>query len=194
MRDNGHGGHGGNASVRGENSIASGGTGGEGVIGAGGDGGDAEVEGNNSVAVGGPGGRGGATEGMRGGNAEARGDNLVSAGGEGGEAPQVDGRGGRGGRSGFLVLGSEDIQLPGGTWLSQYGRGGNGGHSPQYSARLMVLAEILGYKVTMHAGSAGITDESSAERMLEFLNTRLVQSGHKWRVRIAHHCVEFCEL
>jgi hypothetical protein len=189
----GDGGRGGNARVRGQYSIAQGGKGGEGVVGAGGAGGDAEVEGNRSMAVGGPGGRGGMTEGMRGGDAAACGDNVVAAGGEGGEANQPDGRAGRGGRSGYTVLGYEDIQLPGGTWLSQYGRGGDGGHSPQYSARLLLIGEILGHDVTMSAASAGIRDADTAATVLRQLNERLSQAQLGWRVRITDSCFEFYE-
>jgi|SRR3989344_1988998 len=92
----------------------------------GGKGGDAKVSGNNSVAVGGigggagPGGKGG-----DGGSAEVVGDNAFAMGGEGGEAGQAD-RGGRGGRSPLEILGVPNTKLPDGTYLWDYGKGGDG--------------------------------------------------------------------
>jgi hypothetical protein len=103
---------------------ASGGPGGPaGAIGPGGVGGDARASGAQSVAVGGPGGRGGIGPGQEGGSVQA-GLGVTAAGGEGGEAGQP---GGRGGRSGAEVIGIPNVQLPDGTWLWDYGRGGNGG-------------------------------------------------------------------
>jgi hypothetical protein len=190
----GDGGRGGNARIRGHDSTARGGDGGEGVIGSGGPGGDAEVEGDRSTAVGGPGGRGGLGEGGPGGPATARGDNVTCAGGEGGEANQPDGRGGRGGRSGYVTLGQPDFQLPGGRWISEFGRGGDGGHSLQYAARLMVIEEILGRPITRNAISAGIHDSETAVAILNQLNERLNRDNHSWRVRVTAECFEFYEL
>jgi hypothetical protein len=106
---------------------ASGGPGGPaGAIGPGGAGGDARASGAQSVAVGGPGGRGGIGPGGAGGSVRAD-PGVTAAGGEGGEAGQPDGRGGRGGRSGAEVIGIPNVQLPDGTWLWDYRRGGSGG-------------------------------------------------------------------
>jgi hypothetical protein len=192
-RTTGDGGRGGNATVQGRNSSARGGDGGEGVVGAGGRGGDAEVHGDNSVAVGGKGGRGGLGNGGPGGRATARGHNMFSAGGEGGEANQPDGRGGRGGQNGYLALSLPDYQLPDGRWISEFGRGGDSVHSPQYAARLMVLEECWGRAISMYAASAGILDEQASASTLEHLNELLCRNGHAWRVRITAGCFEFYE-
>jgi hypothetical protein len=53
-------------------------------------------------------------------------------GGEGGEAGQHH-RGGRGGRSPLELLGMKNEQLPDGTWLWDYGRGGDGAYIPPKS-------------------------------------------------------------
>jgi hypothetical protein len=92
----------------------------------GGKGGNATVRGQNSVAVGGAGGRGGPYgKGGDGGDAHVEGDNVFAMGGEGGEAGQLD-RGGRGGRSPFEILGAPNLYLPDGSRLWNYGRGGDG--------------------------------------------------------------------
>ncbi len=92
----------------------------------GGRGGNAKVNGANSTAIGGLGGGGGLYgKGGDGGSAEVVGNNGFSMGGEGGEAGQLD-RGGRGGRSPMEILGIKNTQLPDGTFLWDYGRGGNG--------------------------------------------------------------------
>jgi hypothetical protein len=89
-------GKGGNATVNGD-GIAKGGHGGKsGPWGHGGNGGDAYVVGNGTAI-----------------------------GGEGGEAAQLD-RGGKGGRSAMEVHGIPNMQLPDGSWLWDYGRGGDG--------------------------------------------------------------------
>ena len=65
------------------------------TIGQGGDGGSASVKGKNSGAEGGSGGQGGIDPGGKGGDAEVKGDNSFAKGGAGGNAGQPDGRGGR---------------------------------------------------------------------------------------------------
>jgi hypothetical protein len=189
----GEGGKGGKATVRGNDSFARGGDGGKGVVGPGGLGGDANIEGDRSLAVGGRGGRGGLGPGGPGGKAETRGDDAVSIGGEGGEANQVDGRGGRGGRSGYLLSERPDFQLPDGRWISEFGRGGDGGHSPQYAARLMVIGDLLGHSVSMYATSAGVRDAETAKSLLNRLNGLLSREGRGWRVQITDGCFEFFE-
>jgi hypothetical protein len=92
----GQGGRGGNASVGGHGTALGGKGGGAGLSGRGGDGGDAQVRGDG-----------------------------IALGGEGGEAGQAD-RGGRGGRSPLEVLGIPNRQLPDGSWLWDYGKGGDG--------------------------------------------------------------------
>lgn len=193
-KETGCGGEGGHAKVTGQSSTARGGDGGEGVIGPGGPGGNAEVNGNNSRAVGGNGGRGGLGSGGQGGDALAQGDGVTCAGGEGGEAGQHDGRGGRGGQSGFFTLGLTDIQLPDGRWISEFGKGGSGGHSAQYAARLTIIEEIVGHPITTSAQSAGVCGSESAEQVLENLNLHLARGGHEWRVRITAGCFEFYDL
>jgi hypothetical protein len=93
-------------------------------VGTGGKGGNATAE-ENGFAKGGPGGRGGPWgSGGNGGDAHAKG-NAVALGGEGGEAAQFD-RGGKGGRSAAEIHGIPNRQLPDGSWLWDYGRGGDG--------------------------------------------------------------------
>ncbi|KXJ98083.1 MAG: hypothetical protein UZ19_OD1000803 [Parcubacteria bacterium OLB19] len=75
------------------------------------------------VGIGGGGGPGG--KGGDGGSAEIVGDNGFAMGGEGGEAGQLD-RGGREGRSPLEISGVPNTQLPDGTHLWDYGRGGDG--------------------------------------------------------------------
>lgn len=95
-----------------------------GLIGAGGKGGNAIAE-DNGFAKGGPGGRGGPwSPGGEGGDAHAKG-NATALGREGGEAGQYE-RGGKGGRSAAEVHGIPNSQLPDGSWLWDYGRGGDG--------------------------------------------------------------------
>jgi hypothetical protein len=91
----------------------------------GGRGGDAKV-GGHGTAVGGSGGAGGVGgSGGDGGRAEVNGDGFA-VGGEGGEAGHAD-RGGRGGRGPLEILGAPNRQLADGTWLWDFGRGGDGG-------------------------------------------------------------------
>jgi hypothetical protein len=194
----GDGGLGGDASVHGDNSFARGGNAGDAVVGSGGHGGRARVQGDNSVAVGGGGGRGGISEGGRGGDAEAIGDNVAYAGGEGGEANQPDGRGGRGGRNGHFTLYGQDFQLPDGRWISEFGRGGDGAHSPRYRARMMVIEEILGkdilrHPLRSHVVAAGIIDLDTYAAVMEHLNNQLGGQGRSWRVRVTDGCFEFYE-
>ncbi len=92
---------------------------------------EAESKGGNATAEdtgfakGGPGGRGGPWgPGGNGGDAHAKG-NAIALGGEGGEAGQLD-RGGNGGRSAAEVHGILNRQLPDGSWLWNYSRGGDG--------------------------------------------------------------------
>lgn len=96
----------------------------------GGRGGNALVSGNRSSAIGGPAGESGIVPGGRGGDATVHGDDSFAIGGQGGGAPQADGRGGRGGIAG-LGIGYNTI-LPDGHRLSDYGRGGDGGHTQRY--------------------------------------------------------------
>lgn len=96
-----------------------------------GSGGRAEVYGNRSGAIGGPAGESGIYLGGPGGDAIVRGDNSLAIGGQGGGAPQANGRGGKGGMA-ALGLGYNTI-LPDGHRLSDFGRGGDGGNTPEYN-------------------------------------------------------------
>src|SRR5205809_8138343 len=97
-------------------------------------------------------------------------------------------RGGRGARIDLQRLGLEDYQLPDGRWLSEFGRGGDGGHSPQYVARLMVIEEILGHVVTVDASSCRELTDGSEALFLQRLNDQLMAKAHRWRVRIVAGC------
>ena len=91
---------------------------------SGGAGGNATVSGSGK-ALGGPGGKGGPFgQGGKGGDAHVQGDGFA-AGGEGGDAGQFDGSG-RGGRSAAEAHDILNRQLPDGSWLWDYGRGGDG--------------------------------------------------------------------
>jgi hypothetical protein len=92
------------------------------------------------------------------------------------------------------VLGLPDIQLPDGSWLSQYGCGGDAANTPQYDARLMVLGEILGHDVTRYAISAGIIDPVSEGGILKCINADLESRSAKWRVQVTTGCFEFFDI
>ncbi len=92
--------------------------------GSGGRGGSATV-GGNGTAIGGSGGNGGVGgTGGDGGSGHVKGDGIV-LGGEGGEAGQLC-KGGKGGRSPVEAHDLPNRQLPDGSWLWDYGRGGDG--------------------------------------------------------------------
>ena len=131
-------GRGGDATAEGHAFGGAGGSAGE--FGSGGQGEDARANGAGSFAMGGPGGHGGVGPGRAGGGAQG-GPGVTSAGGEGGEAGQPDGRGGRGGGSGAEVMGAPNVPLPDGTHLWDYGRGGNGANTPEYSRRVHPAAD-----------------------------------------------------
>jgi hypothetical protein len=78
--------------------------------------------------------------------------------------------------------------------LSEFGRGGDGAHSPQYAARLMVIEEILGRSISMRAASAGVENSKTAAAILDQLNERLARDQHAWRVRITAECFEFYDM
>ena len=185
----GAGGRGGDATVFGTESAAKGGRGGDGNVGPGGKGGDATVLGNRSYAHGGMGGRGGVGEGGPGGDAAVQADDTLMVGGNGGEAGQPDGRGGRGGSSPWLTLGAPDFQLPDGRWISEFGRGGDGAHSPQHEARLMVIEELLDEFGVRHRRIGNHTHFVVTAELLEALNDRLNRRG--WRVEVVDGCFSF---
>lgn len=186
------GGQGGDASVSGDNSNATGGDGGEAVIGDGGKGGDARVVGNRSSAKGGLGGRGGVGPGMPGQDAVVVGDDCHAIGGQGGEAPQLDGRGGRGGRSGddaifleiFGLSRRPHMKHPYGEPVLEPGRGGDSLDTPQYKARRLIVEDIK----AQYFRSKGLSvDEAWWDRdivPLAWINERLVADGHRWQATV----------
>ncbi len=188
----GTGGDGGHAEVDGDHSSASGGLGGDAVIGDGGRGGDARVVGNQSNAIGGRGGRGGIGPGQPGGDVEVHGDDQFSVGGQGGEANQPDGRGGRGGRAHLAstLLGLPDrghIKPPYGQAHNEPGRGGDAPDTPQYMARKLI---IMGLKERYFIAKsiepcnlATIWYDRSVVPP-EWLNETLALRGHRWRVDV----------
>lgn len=95
--------------------------------GQGGNGGNAKVCGNGT-AIGGSAGKGGNKRCGRGGNggdASIMGDGIA-IGGTGGDAGRLDGTSAKGGMNVFEALGRPNIQLPDGTYLWDYGKGGDG--------------------------------------------------------------------
>lgn len=182
---------GGDATVEGNQSAAEGGAAGDGDAAPGGRGGHARVVADRSRAFGGRGGRGGASPGMPGQDVVISGDDQIVIGGDGGEAGQIDGRGGRGARIDLGRLGLKDHQLPDGRWFSEFGRGGDGGHSPQYAARLMVLEEILGHRITENISSCPELQNTREKSFVDRLNNRLESDAHRWRVRIVSGCFRF---
>ena len=185
---------GGDATVKGNDSAAEGGAAGDADAASGGRGGSAEVHAHRSRAFGGRGGRGGACPGMPGQDVVVTGDDQIVIGGDGGEAGQIDGRGGRGARSDTGRLGIKDYQLPDGRWFSEFGRGGDGGHSPQYAARLMVLEEIVGRRMTAETSCCPELQYGGEQSLLDRLNNRLESDAHRWRVRIVAGCFRFDEV
>ena len=102
----------------------------------GGTGGEARASGRG-LAIGGPGGAAGPYgSGGRGGDAHAFGEGIA-VGGEGGHGD------GRGGRSGAEVLGVPNERMPDGSWLWDYGRGGNS--YPVVRKRDVNLSEAIAF-------------------------------------------------
>ena len=150
MTKHGVGGRGGDAYVDGDNSISTGGHGGDAVIGDGGCGGNASVYGDNAQAIGGPGGRGGVGPGGRGGGAhivrdQAELERLLLA----RERENADGGGGSGGHGYAVADGAFEVFVAGGQGgeASQpAGRGGRGGRAHIPSD----LREFLGTQDRSH--------------------------------------------
>ena len=187
------GGRGGNAEVEGNNSTAEGGKGGEAVVGDGGRGGDARVVGNDSMARGGFGGRGGLGPGSPGGDAEVLSDNALAFGGQGGEASQPGGRGGRGGRAPGLDYRRAHMRWPYGEPITEPGRGGDAPDTPQYMARRLIIEDL---KAQFFQARALPLDEVWWDREivpLDWLNERLSEDEHRWRVRIVDWEYEFSD-
>ena len=188
----GKGGVGGNAVIEGDDSSATGGQGGDAVVGDGGQGGHARVLGNRSAAIGGKGGRGGVGPGQPGGDVEVEGDDSFAAGGQGGEADQPDGRGGRGGRAYevcrfFDIPDRGHIKAPYGKKNTEYGRGADGPDSPQYMARkLIIMALKERYFIELRSERVD-SDTVWYDRSivpLNWLNETLKLRKYKWTVSI----------
>jgi len=190
------GGPGGHAEVRGDDSDATGGDGGDAVVGAGGKGGDARVIGNRSLAIGGKGGRGGIGPGQSGGDVLVESDDAIAIGGQGGEASQPDGRGGRGGRAGNVgsVLGVFGIRDHGhikpryGQQHLEPGRGGDSPDTPQYKARKLIIIALkeryfFERQLEWRDADAVWFDRSIVPTV--WLNDTLQLRGYKWRVDLA---------
>lgn len=183
------GARGGHAIAEGEFSTAIGGDAGPPGPKPGGRGGDARATKRGSTVIGGPGGRGGAVEGMPGMDVS---DDLVSddamgvyiEGGMGGEAPQLDGRGGRGGLPPNCGIRwhlkrpywSDNVFIP--------GRGGDGEDSLQYRARRLIVEMI---KAEYLHAPRYFTTEVWYERdavPIEVINASLAKMGMNWQVSI----------
>lgn len=197
----GTGGAGGQAEVEGDHSTALGGDGGEAVIGDGGPGGKARVKGNRSLGVGGKGGRGGLGPGQPGGDVSIEQDNIFMAGGQGGESNQIDGRGGRGGRShGAYLFGFDNrgyIKPPYGHSQNESGRGGDAPDTPQYMARkLLVLGLKERYFIEKSITPCDLEsiwyDRNIVD--LKWLNETLLLRGYRWQVSVVDDEYEFSDV
>lgn len=191
------GARGGNATAEADLSTAIGGDAGASGPEPGGRGGDARATKPAVTVVGGKGGRGGAVEGMPGMDVTDHGfgDGTIGGrieGGMGGEAPQLDGRGGRGG----LTPGSAMLDLLSGRptrphmkrpyWDDgqvEYGRGGDGQDSLQYRARRLIVEMI---KAEFLGASSHFTTEVWYDRSVsvDVINESLARRGMDWRVSI----------
>lgn len=200
-RTQGTGGAGGQAEVEGDDSTALGGRGGEAVVGDGGSGGKAIVKGNRSKGVGGQGGRGGVGPGQPGGDVLIEQDDVLMAGGQGGESNQIDGRGGRGGRSygahlyGFAVR--AHIKPPYGRSQNEPGRGGDAPDTPQYVARKILLMGLkeryfIEQSITPRDLEAVWYDRTIAD--ISWVNETLRMRGHRWQVSIVDDEYEFSDI
>lgn len=196
----GTGGAGGQAEVDGDDSIALGGHGGEAVLGDGGPGGNARVKGDRSTGVGGQGGRGGAGPGQPGGDVIIEQDDVFMAGGQGGESSQIDGRGGRGGRSyGFHLFGMPTrahIKPPYGLPHCEPGRGGDAPDTPQYMARKLIVIGLkeryfIEKSITPCDLETVWYDRTIVD--LVWLNETLSLRGYHWRVSTVDNEYEFSD-
>lgn len=132
-------------------------------------GGNASAEGKSNVAIAGRAGESGIVAGGPGGDAHARGEGNTVIGGDGGGAPQADGRGGRGGVAGRGA--GYNVILDNGHRLSDYGRGGDGGHTLEYVAKhwlhLNIDEIIVAFNALRFEPSSAVTivcaDESGVE-------------------------------
>lgn len=194
---------GGDASVVGHDSHATGGDAGDSVIGSGGRGGDAHVQGSRSVAIGGQGGRGGIGPGMLGGDVSIDGDNAVGIGGQGGEASQLDGRGGRGGRApaspyfeSWLGSGAKrpHMKRPYGEPNDEYGSGGDAPDTAQYKARRLIVESLK--ESYFREKSLPLKDVWYDREIVDlaWLNHQLSLHGHRWTVEIVDSEYEFADL
>jgi hypothetical protein len=91
----------------------------------------------------------------------------------GGEAGQPDGRGGRGGRNGLEAAGFPNGQLPDGTWLSDYGRGGSGANTIEYNARLVTIEKLRAEYSATHPEQPREFWDRRESVPLEWLNAEL---------------------
>jgi hypothetical protein len=122
--------------------------------------------------------------------------NVRVEGGMGGEAPQLDGRGGRGGLAGH------SLEFNG--WLRrstrphmgrpywgdseiEYGRGGDGKDSVQYRARRLIVEMIKAeYLRAPNYFCTTVWYERDAVP-LDVINASLARRGMNWRVSITDH-------
>ena len=192
------GGRGGDALVKGDDSTAQGGLGGEAVHGEGGAGGHAWVVGNRSDAIGGRGGRGGLGPGGPGGPAEVFADDTFAVGGQGGEASQVDGRGGRGGRAYLGSLGDlqrrPHVKRPYGEPNNEPGRGGDAPDTPQYKARRLIIENLKERYFRRSGLPLGDIWYDRNTASVGWLNKQLEIEGHRWRVSVVDFEYEFTDI
>jgi serine/threonine protein kinase len=138
-------------------------------------------------AIVGRGGRGEASAGGRGGDATS-GLGETTVGGKEGEAGQVDGRGARGGQTGWDQSGIPTRRLRDARWVHDFGGGGDGGSSPAYQRKYERVAAIAA-----ELGSAPSGPCVPSKIPVHELNEKLRVEGAQFRVRIKAGCYEFVD-
>jgi len=161
--------------------------------GSGGQGGEAKAS-DGAAAIGGDGGLGGGEGGGKGGyggNAEAIGRGSLAIGGDGGGGARADGRGGKGADSPLKKLPPEMLKQFGLTGNENYGSGGDGGNSQEYSRRVGILKAISSEYNKENPGLKLNTMQGVEMPPVEWINKRLSQKKESFRVEFIKNDTDF---